>query len=140
MSPRSIALLVVLALPLPAVATDKKCSQLEAYAAETVTDYLDSWANVYAFFKQFRHCYDGAIAEGAEERIQTLWSTQWRQLPKMVSLVKTDPEFKAFLWRVLASEAFPQDEFSIVVQNARRQCPSEAKEFCRAVLKEAQQK
>ena len=78
-----IALLVVLALPLRVVAADKDCTQLEAYAAESVTDYLDSWGNVYVFFKQFRHCYDGAVAEGAQDRIQLLWSRQWRQLPKI---------------------------------------------------------
>ena len=135
--PLSITLLLALTLSRPVVAADKECTQLEAYAAETVTDYLDSWGNVYTFFKQFRHCYDGAIAEGAQDRIYVLWSRQWHRLPTMISLAQRDPEFKDFLWQTLASETFPQDEFSIVVQNTRRKCPSEAREFCRAVLKEA---
>lgn len=127
--------LVVLTQAPAAVAKDKECTQLEAYAAETVTDYLDSWQNVHAFFKQFRHCYDGAIAEGAEDKIQLLWSKQWEKLPTMITLTRNDAEFKSFLWQVLESEAFPQDEFSVVVRNARQHCPSGAAEFCRAVLK-----
>jgi hypothetical protein len=111
----------------------RECSREEAIAAETVTDYLDSWANVSLFHRQFQHCYDGSVAEAAQDKIQLLWAERWNELPKMVVLTRHNPLFKAFLWRTLESEAFPQDRFSRVLYNASRRCPPKAKEFCRAV-------
>jgi hypothetical protein len=131
----AIASSFALALPCQAVARD--CTREEAFAAQTITDYLDSWDNVLLFFKQFHHCYDGAIAGGAQDKIQLLWATRWNELPRMIALTDRDPGFKDFLWVVLRSEAFPQDTFAQVVNNARRSCPPGAREFCAAVKKAA---
>jgi hypothetical protein len=110
---------------------------MDAHAADMVTDYLTSWENVALFFKEFQHCYDGGVAASAQDKIHLLWAERWRELPKMIALTRSDPEFKAFLLRVLASEAFSQDTFAKVVRNASRQCPRTAKEFCQAVKKAA---
>lgn len=116
-----------------------ECTQHEAYASEVVTDYLDSWANVYRFFKQFRQCYDASIAEGAEDKIQQLWSSRWPTVAQMIALTKKDSEFKAFIWQRITDETFPQERFSVVVRNAKIKCPVVATEFCRAVIKSAAQ-
>ena len=115
-------------------ATATECSQKEAYAAEIVTDYLNSWQNVYSFFKQFRHCYDAAIAEGAEDKIQRLWADHWRELPEMIELIKKDPKFKAFIWARISDETFSQEAFKRFVQHAEKECPVGAAEFCKAVI------
>lgn len=114
----------------------KECSSHEAYAAESVTDYLDSWPNVYLFYQQFGHCFDGAIAEGAEDAMQRLWADQWTTLPEMIQLMSRDPQFKAFVWERIGDETFPQDSFARFVQHATSACPESAKEFCQAVLAE----
>jgi len=121
-----------------AFADTPECSRDEAYAAEAVTDYLDSWQNVYFFFKQFRHCYDAAIAEGAEDKIQLLWADHWSTLPQMIAFTEKDAEFKAFIWQRIGDETFPKDTFARFVRHARAQCPSVAKAFCRAVIIESQ--
>jgi hypothetical protein len=114
---------------------EKSCTQMEAYAAETVTDYLDSWTNVYHFFKQFRHCYDGSIAEGAADRIQLLWSSHWSTLPQLIALTAKDAEFKDFIWERVDDEIWPADRFALVLRNARTKCPRSGGEFCRVVIK-----
>ena len=114
-----------------------QCTQREAYAAEVVTDYLNSWGNVYLFFKQFGHCYDASIAEGAEDKIQLLWANHWSEVSQMIALTKKDPEFKAFLWTRISDETFPQDRFAVFVHNAKTKCPSLATDFCSAVVKAA---
>jgi hypothetical protein len=116
-----------------------ECTQREAYAAEVNTDYLDSWANVYQFFKQFRHCYDASIAEGAEDKIQVLWATRWSAISQMIALTKKDSEFKTFIWQRITDETFPQERFAVFVRNAKTSCPEVAAEFCRAVIKAAAQ-
>ncbi|MBI3222560.1 MAG: hypothetical protein HYZ46_05740 [Nitrosomonadales bacterium] len=117
--------------------SDKPCSKLEAYAAETVTDYLNNWENVYTFFKQFRHCYDASIAEGAADQIQKLWVNHWSEVPKMIALTNQDHKFKAFIWQRISDETFPQDDFFVFVKNAKEKCPKIAAEFCSAVALEA---
>jgi hypothetical protein len=126
------AIFLLVALVQPAMA--EECSQMEAYAAEVVADYLDSWSNAYRFFKEFGHCLDGSIAEVAEDRIQLLWSDSWSALPKMIELAKSDTGFAAYLQAVLRSEAFPQDRFAVVLGHARRRCVPVATDFCRAVI------
>ena len=93
--------------------------------------------NVSLFYKQFQHCYEGSIAEGAQDKIQLLWVERWNELPQMAALTSRNPGFKAFVWRILESESFPKDTFSKVLRNASRRCPPEGKEFCRAVKKAA---
>lgn len=116
-----------------------ECTQREAYAAEIVTDYLDSWANIYQFFRQFRHCYDASIAEGAEDKIQQLWTDQWPKVSQMIALTTKDSQFKAFVWQRITDETFPEERFALFVQNAKTRCPVVATEFCRAVVKAAAQ-
>src|SRR6266516_4019297 len=108
------------------------CEKREAFAAETVTDYLDSWRNVYLFFKQFRHCYDAAIAEGAENKIHKLWVEHWAALPEMITLTSKDPEFKAFIWKRIGDETMSQEDSSRLMSLAEKECPSVAGEFCQA--------
>lgn len=109
------------------------CTRDEALAADVVTDYLTTWENVYSFYKQFRHCYDGAIAEGVQDKVQLLWASRWSELPKMLAFTRRDPEFKNFIWNIMDSEAFPQDTFNTVLAHATRRCPKDATEFCQAV-------
>jgi hypothetical protein len=114
-----------------------QCTQTEATTAETVTDYLDSWDSVYQFFKQFGHCYDGSIAEGANDKIQLLWANHWRDLPRMLELTKQDPKFKAFMSQRMNDQDFPSNEFAKILQNAKTSCPKGGVEFCKAFIQAA---
>ena len=111
------------------------CEKQDAYTAETVTDYLDSWHNVYLFFKQFRHCYDAAIAEGAERKIHKLWVEHWAALPEMIALTNKDSGFKTFIWKRIDDETMAQEDLSQLKTLARKECPSVAKEFCQQIIK-----
>ena len=125
------------AVAIPQSAGSPACSERDAFAAETVTDYLDSWDNVYLFYKQFRRCYDGSIAEGASDKIQRLWSDHWPELKTMVTFCKKDPEFRSFILERITDEDFGNSRFQTVVQHAREDCPPDAGDFCRAVLDQA---
>ncbi len=134
---RTMVAWLVLALALPAAQAEQssRCSHEEGITAETVVDYLDSWANVYVFFKQFGHCYDAAIAEGADAKIQELWTDHWPQLQKMIALTKKDPAFRAFIWARIADEDFTQEDFAKLVRRAKMNCPMGAAAFCAEVLR-----
>jgi hypothetical protein len=94
----TIILLVVSVLT--STASAEECTDMEAYAAMTVTGYLDSWKSVKRAYEQFRHCGDdGAIAEGFDEAISALWENQWDKLPEMLKYTKDDKDFRAFTYK-----------------------------------------
>lgn len=103
-----------------------QCTQTEAISAESVVDYLDSWDNVYLFFKQYGHCYDASIAEGANDKIQLLWANHWHDLPRMLQLTAQDPKFKSFIWQRAHDEDYPANEFAKTLNNAKTSCPKGA--------------
>ena len=107
-------------------------------SAEEATDRLHSWDNVYQFFKRYRNCLDGSVAEGAGDKIQLLWADHWSTLPEMIALTNKDRAFKEFIWQRIGDEDSPRGEFDRVVRHARGECPQEATSFCSAVLSEAE--
>ena len=117
------------------VSSAKECTKMEAYAAESVTDYLDSWKSVQRAFRDFGHCDDGAIAEGFDEAISLLWANKWRNLPEMLKYTKENKEFKAFIYKRIWSESVPLERWKKIVKKARKDCPSGGREFCAEVIR-----
>jgi len=77
---------------------------MEAFAAESVVDYLDSWKEVYKAFKEFGHCDDGAIAEGFDDVISILWADHWNTLYEMIKYTRENEEFKKFIYRRIGTD------------------------------------
>lgn len=117
------------------VANAKECTQMEAYAAETVTDYLDSWKNVSRAFRDFGHCDDGGIAEGFDEAISVLWADQWQKLPEMLKYTNKNKKFKAFIYKRIWSETIPVERWQKILKKAQKECPRGGKEFCAKVIR-----
>jgi hypothetical protein len=126
-----ILFLLVIVLP----ASAKQCTTMEAFAAESVMDYLDSWREVYNAFKQFGYCDDGAIAEGFDDVISKLWAENWNSLPEMIKCMRKDNDFKKFVEKRIGSEVIPFDRWVTIVSNAKSHCPDAAKEFCQRIIK-----
>lgn len=57
-------LLVTLMSGLDAAATPaNECSDKDGIAAETLTDHLNSWQDMYSAYKQYKQCDDGGVAD-----------------------------------------------------------------------------
>lgn len=113
---------------------------MEAFAAESVVDYLDSWKDIYKAFKEFGHCDDGAIAEGFDEAISVQWADQWKTLPEMIKYTKEDKEFKKFIYKRIGTETIPFDRWEKVIKKAKAHCPKIAREFCKEITKTENEK
>jgi len=133
----SLLPIFLFALLSPASFASVQCTQSEARTAEVVTDYLDSWDNVYLFFKQFGQCYDASIAEGADDKIQLLWANHWQDLHRMLELTVRDPKFKEFLWQRVGDEDFPADRHAKILRYVRTSCPKSGTEFCQTFVGKA---
>ena len=115
-----------------------ECDRQEAYAAETVVDYLSSWDDVYRFFGQFQSCYDASIAEGVNDRIYKLLADKWDNLSAMLAFADSDPAFRDFMHQRIDDETFPEEEFSRVADHAKHKCPAQALDFCQAIIARAE--
>jgi len=128
-------LITLMVLALTQAANAKECTQMEAYAAESVTDYLDSWKNVNRAFRNFGHCDDGGIAEGFDETISVLWANHWQKLPEMLKYTKENKELKAFIYKRIWSETVPADRWKKILKKAQNECPKCGKEFCAEIIR-----
>ncbi len=108
---------------------------MEAYAAETVTDYLDSWKNVSRAFRDFGHCDDGSIAQGFDEAISLLWAKQWQKLPEMLKYTEDNKDFRTFIYKRIRSETVPAERWQKILKNAQKECPKGGKKFCAEIIR-----
>ena len=105
------------------------CSHNEAYAAETVTSYLDSWRNMKLGYVQFKQCDDGAIGDGFSEAVARLLADQWTQLAQFMKYASEDAGFERFVLSHIDSTVHPRD-LEKIGRLARTQCPDGAVELC----------
>jgi hypothetical protein len=110
----------------------KSCTEDEAKRALNESDRLKDWNAVYASFKRFAHCDDGAIAEGYSDTVGRLLSKDWANVYVLTRLVTSDETFKRFVLGHL-DETLPEDELKQVAHNARARCPSGRTEFCKLI-------
>jgi hypothetical protein len=120
-----------------ATAMEMPCSENDISAIRSTALSLASWEEVYNFYISYHDCADDTISENVSESIQRLWSERWSDIPQMISYANQNNKFKYFVWERISDDTFPQDEFDALVQNAKKNCPRVAAEFCLAVAREA---
>ena len=113
-----------------------KCSRKQAMAAEDVADRASSWDDLYRFYRKYKHCDDGAIAEGFDGSVTRLLERNWKEKKKIASLINKDKGFRVFVIRHV--DALANSEcLRRIEQNAREKCSAELKTFCQDVIKAA---
>ena len=118
-------------------ASEQECSDEEASAAKSSASDLTNWEMVYIFFTKYHDCADSSIVDSATDSIQNLWVNHWPEIQKMIYFTNRDRAFKDFIWQRIGDDSFIEEDFDTFVQNAKEECPINALEFCRAVVKEA---
>ena len=119
------SVMTLCALPLQA----KTCTAKQADAADRQIDQLDSWIKIDGFIKQFGHCDDGSIAEGASEAVARLLVDQWATLPTLARLSKRNRNLMPFVLRHLDA-TLDADDLEKISQLSMEQCPESANTLC----------
>ena len=137
---RAIAVAIGIAVCLvdTANAQGKQCSREEAIQAEATASLLVTWPDIYASFRKFGHCDDGAIAEGYSVAIVGMLADRWGQLAELDKALSSAPAFRTFLLRHIDATA-GQDEFNRLVANAAVRCPRQSAATCEAILRRARE-
>lgn len=109
----------------------RECTQKEAMEAEEA-HLLKDWEGVYASFKKYAHCDDGAISESYSDVISRLLADDWKNFLKVKRLIDTDFYFKRFVIKHL-NETVSYDVGERIYKNVQNQCPSEANKLCKLI-------
>ena len=96
---------------------------------------LHTWEALYAAYRKYLPCDDGAIAEGFADAVGTLLADRWGWLPRGAKLMERDASFRAFVVRRHLGEITPQIQWVEIVENASKHCPVQYKTICDEILR-----
>lgn len=126
----------VQAHPRPAQA--RVCGPVQAEAADAMVDKLNDWAAVSRFFREYRQCDDGGIAEGSSDAVARLLADQWDTLPKLQALIWSKPGLRVFVLNHVNS-TLTTDDLDKIERNASVMCPAGATSLCADIQQAAEQ-
>ena len=114
------------------------CSPAQAQAADAMVDRLDDWAAVDDFFKAYRRCDDGGIAEGSSDAIAQLLADRWQTLPQLQALIRREPALQPFVLRHI-NTTLDTGTLNRIRREATSACPADAASLCADIQRAAEQ-
>lgn len=127
-----IALLSMVVLCWNASAQEKPCTKADAIEAESSVSKLRNWEDIYKSFKRFRHCDDGAIAEGYSDSVVRMLAHRWNELESLIKRTSSDKDFYTFMLRHIDATA-DKSEIEKIIINSSKHCPDSASVMCSAI-------
>jgi len=127
-----IAVLSIVVMCSTASAEERRCTNAEAREAESSVSRLNNWEGIYNSFKRFRHCDDGAIAEGYSDSVIRMLADRWTGLETLKKLTSSDQDFYTFVLRHIDATA-DKSEIEMIITNSSMHCPESAKAMCTAI-------
>lgn len=115
-----------------ACAQEIHCTKTEEIEAESSVSRLNNWDDIYKSFKRFRHCDDGAIAEGYSDSIVRLSAERWHELEVLIKRTSSDKDFYTFVLKHIDATA-DKSEIEEIIINSGKHCPESAKAMCSAI-------
>jgi hypothetical protein len=131
-----IILFLVLATSTVAATQERPCSREEAMAAEVEAAALKTWNAVHNAYKKYKHCDDGAFAEGYSWSIMKLLTVHWETISELQPYWK-ESGFSAFVIRHI-DETYSKEEAKTVTENTMKKCPRHMSHICEELRNAAQ--
>jgi hypothetical protein len=113
-------------------ANSARCSKTELLKVLNALSAVRTWQDLYGVFKVLNGCDSGGVSETISDSLARLLSEQFDTFPKLLEISRTDPAFKAFVFRHLDS-TIPADIWGTILQNVSQKCPLEAVSICEAI-------
>lgn len=112
--------------------SEKACSRVEEFQAETEIEGLNDWPLVYRAYLRFGHCDDGAIAEGYSDTVIRLLTDQWDQIAELNRLALLNNKFEKFVLHHI-DELATKNDLQTILKNTQKSCPKKAQRLCRSI-------
>jgi len=133
---KTIYISLIILILLPSFAFSQECTKAQAQEAEAEVVGLITWDQVFEVWQLYKHCDDGAIAEGFSEAISSILSTKWTEKGHLIKLIEHKPQFGKFIIGHI-DETVPVDRLANLGHMAKMRCVDATHEFCMAVLQKA---
>lgn len=127
-----ILILSIVGMCWNATAQERPCSKAEAIEAESSASRLSNWEDIYKSFMKFRHCDDGAIAEGYSDSVVRMLADRWSELATLKKLASSDKDFYTFVLRHIDATA-DKSQVEKILSNSSKRCPKSDSELCSAL-------
>ena len=119
-----------------AFAQPPSCTPEDAQRADKAVDGLNSWDRIHDWYKSFRRCDDGGLAEGVSEAVARNLIERWETLPRLGQLIN-DPGFRQFVLKHV-DQTLDEDEIKKIDVNSEKRCPTNLHPFCLELKKRAE--
>src|SRR5712671_3698967 len=137
MTRRSRAAVLSAILLVSASAQTRLCSAVKARHADAAVDTLNSWGRLYQWYRTYRECDDGSLAEGYSEAVARNLVDRWQALPQLAALAKKDVSFQRFVLKHI-NQTLNGDDLKRIRVNAESRCPTGLRRLCSDVKKQAE--
>jgi hypothetical protein len=117
-------------------AVEHSCTIAEGRRALDEADALRTWDVLYASYKKFGHCDDGAIGEGYSESVARILADHWTSLPRFEQLAGRDARFGEFVIRHLDA-TLNTDDVERIRRMGATHCPPGLRRTCSDLVKQA---
>jgi hypothetical protein len=114
----------------------RTCTKSDERAALDAVPAASTWQQIYAAYRRYGHCDDGAIAEGFSDRVVHLLASDWESVSELGRMVAADAPFRAFVLRHI-DETADVAELRQIAQSARTKCPTGLIQLCAALERAA---
>jgi hypothetical protein len=112
------------------------CDDPSALFAEGKVDHLETWQQIYDWFKSYSACDDGILGEANSDAIVRMLADRWNQLPTLQTLADRDERFGKFVFKHIDATTDDHD-LDRVVANATRHCPQHDAQLCSTIRRQA---
>jgi hypothetical protein len=126
-------IILIFFIAMPAVISGQECTNEQARKSETIAAYLKTWDEVFGAWKDFKHCDDGAIAEGFSDSVTKILSEKWTENGHLIELIESNPQFEKFIV-VHINRTVPRERLTAIRHLAKMQCINATPQFCLKVL------
>lgn len=130
--------LFLIMLVISRVAYANDCTSVEEMdRADNAASAIQDWQGVHSFYKNYRQCDEGYIAEGISATIVGLLANNWKTSHQLMQLSVSDRAFESWMINHIDTTTNDRD-LEKVVRNATDSCQEGAKEFCKQIENAAQ--
>jgi len=127
---RLLVFMLLVLSPWCFAAQDHLCTNAEAARAEGEAGLVRSWDALYKWYRAYRKCNDGVIAETSSAAIGTILTAHWSTLPRLAPLAGKDAAFRKFVLQgfgaTIEMDDMERKHVEIIKRRARTHVPQDS--------------
>jgi len=131
----TICLFLFFLLTVSNYAENRVCNPAQSQRADAAVDTVHSWDSLYKWYRSYVQCDDGSAAEGVSEAVARNLVDRWKSLRRFSQLAKSDPRFRAFVFKHIDT-TLNENDLKKIHSNASTRCPVGLRSLCDSIRKQ----